>query len=109
MGIANGAHVRIIARSTIAEFATRHPETRASLDHWVSVARASEWQNILEVVGAFSKAKAINGERVRFEVAGGNYRMIVAFKFGTAMIAFVKFIGTHAEYDRIDAATVNLF
>ena len=101
--------MRIIARSALAGFAARHPETQASLDHWVSVARAAQWRTINEVVGAFSKAKAINGERVRFEVAGGNYRMIVAFKFGTAMIAFVKFIGSHAEYDRVDAVTVNLF
>jgi mRNA interferase HigB len=53
----------------------------------------------------FPKAKALNAERVRFEIAGGNYRLVVAIKF-TARIAFVKFIGTHAEYDRIDALTV---
>ena len=50
----------------------------------------------------------LNGERVRFEVVGGDYRLIVAIDFRRA-IAFVKFIGTHAEYDRIDAHTVNLF
>lgn len=54
------------------------------------------------------KAKVINGERVRFEIAGGNYRMIVAFDF-RRQIAFVKFIGIHAEYDRIDAAQVSRF
>ena len=53
----------------------------------------------------FPKAKALNAERVRFEIAGGNYRLVVAIKF-TARIVFVKFIGTHAEYDRIDALTV---
>lgn len=56
----------------------------------------------------FSRAKALNGERVRFEVAGGDFRMIVAFDFGRG-IAFVKFIGTHADYDRIDALTVSRF
>jgi mRNA interferase HigB len=53
-------------------------------------------------------AKIPNGERARFEVAGGNFRMIIAFDFGRE-IAFVKFIGTHAEYDRINALTVALF
>jgi mRNA interferase HigB len=53
-------------------------------------------------------AKILNGERVRFEVAGGNFRMIVAFDFRRC-IAFIKFIGSHAEYDRIDALTVSQF
>jgi mRNA interferase HigB len=57
---------------------------------------------------AAPNAKIPNGERARFEIAGGNYRMIVAFDFGRS-IAFVKFIGTHAEYDRVDALTVSLF
>src|SRR3546814_9115400 len=52
----------------------------------------------------FSKAKTVTAERVRFEVAGGDHIMIVAFHFRRG-IAFIKFIGTHAEYDRIDAAT----
>src|SRR3546814_19773650 len=55
-----------------------------------------------------SKAKTVTAERVRFEVAGGDHRVIVAFHFRRG-IAFRKFIGTHAEYDRIDAPTVAQF
>jgi len=50
----------------------------------------------------------LNRDRVRFEVAGGDYRLIAAFNF-RRQIAFVKFIGTHAEYDAIDALTVARF
>ncbi len=100
--------MRIIARSNIAAYADRHPLTKASLDHWVLVARAANWQSTVEVQAAFSTAKVLNGERVRFEVAGGNHRMIVAFRFDL-QIAFVKFIGTHNEYDRVDALTVSQF
>lgn len=100
--------MRLIARSTLAAFADRHPETRASLAHWMSVAKSAEWANAAEVQASFSKAKALSGERVRFEIAGGDYRLIVAFDFGRG-IAFVKFIGTHADYDRIDALTVSRF
>jgi mRNA interferase HigB len=61
------------------------------------------------VLSSFAEnAKILNGERARFEIAGGNFRLIVAFDFGRS-IAFIKFIGTHAEYDRIDALTVSLF
>jgi mRNA interferase HigB len=100
--------MRIIARSTLVAFWEKHPETKASLTHWQNVAKAAEWQNASDGQAAFSKAKVLNGERVRFEVAGGDYRLIVAFDFRRA-IAFVKFVGTHKKYDRIDALAVNLF
>lgn len=61
-----------------------------------------------DVRAAAPNAKILNGERARFEVAGGNHRMIVAFDFVKG-IAFIKFVGTHAEYDRIDALNVALF
>ena len=100
--------MRLIARSTLVAFVAKHPETRASLTHWQSVVKAANWTNATEVQAAFSKAKALNGERVRFEAAGCDYRLIAAFDFRRG-IAFVKFVGSHAEYDRIDTLTVNLF
>jgi mRNA interferase HigB len=102
------AAMRIIARNKLVAFWARHPETEASLKHWHEVTLAAAWQSPLEVVTDFSKAKSLNGERVRFEVAGGDYRMVVAFDWKRS-IAFIKFIGTHAEYDKIDALAVNIF
>lgn len=100
--------MRIIARQTLVLFAAKHPETKPSVERWSSIAKAASWNAMGDVQAAFPKAKVLNAERVRFEVAGGNYRMIVAFDF-SRQIAFIKLIGTHAEYDRIDALTVTLF
>jgi mRNA interferase HigB len=100
--------MRVIARNQLVAFWTDHPETEASLRHWYEVTAAAQWQSPLDAVNSFSKAKALNGERVRFQVAGGDYRLVVAFDWRRG-IAFIKFIGTHAAYDRIDALTVNLF
>jgi mRNA interferase HigB len=100
--------VRIIARRTLVAFALTHPETAASLVHWERVTKAARWRKPEDVLASFSKAKTINAERIRFEISGGDYRMIVAFDFGR-QVAFVKFVGTHAQYDRVDAATVSLF
>ena len=72
------------------------------------MAQAARWASNADVLATFSKAMAVNGERVRFEIHGGDHRLIVAFNFRTG-IAFVKFIGSHAEYDRIDALTVSQF
>ncbi len=100
--------MRIIARSTIVEYWEVHPTTKPSLTHWLSVAKDANWTDPQAVAADFSKAKVLNGERVRFEVAGGDYRLIVAFDFGR-QIAFIKFIGSHAEYDKIDALAVSQF
>ena len=100
--------MRIIAQSTIKTFSDRNPAASASLAHWSAMTRAAAWQTSNEVQVAFPKAKVLNGERVRFEIKGGDFRLIAAFDF-RRQIAFVKFIGTHAEYDRIDALTVSQF
>jgi len=100
--------MRGIARNKLIAFWSKRPTTEASLRHWYEVAGAATWQSPLDVVADFSKAKSLNGERVRFEVAGGDYRMVVAFDWKRS-IAFVKFVGTHAEYDKIDVLTVSLF
>jgi mRNA interferase HigB len=100
--------VRIIARSTLATFWGRHPETETSLSRWLAATRAAGWGSMGDVQRAFPKAKVLNSERVRFEVAGSDYRMIVAFDFEW-QIAFVKFLGTHKDYDRVDALTISRF
>lgn len=97
--------MNVIKRSTLEAFWTRHPETEQALKAWFRVVKGAKWTSPLDVLRSFPKAKALNTERIRFEILGGNYRLIVAFKF-SAQIAFVKFIGTHAEYDRVNALTV---
>ncbi|MDE5454820.1 type II toxin-antitoxin system HigB family toxin [Bradyrhizobium sp. CSA112] len=81
---------------------------KVSLERWHAIVRGAQWTSTDQVQKAAPKAKVLNRERVRFEVAGGNYRLVAAFDF-RRQIAFVKFIGTHAEYDRIDALKVSQF
>ncbi len=100
--------MRVIARDSLVSFWDQHPEAKVSLERWHSIVRAAQWTSTDEVQKAAPKAKVLNRERVRFEVAGGSYRLVAAFDF-RRQIAFVKFIGTHAEYDRIDALKVSRF
>lgn len=100
--------MRIVAHKTIVAYFGKHQLTRASLTHWLEMAENAEWTSAIGVTVDFSKAKTVTAERVRFEVAGGDHRMIVASHFRRG-IAFIKFIGTHAEYDRVDAETVGQF
>jgi mRNA interferase HigB len=98
--------MRVIARNTLVAFWAKHPETRVSLERWHEVVRAAAWTSTADIHAAIPKAKVLDAERVRFEIAGGNYRLVAAFDF-RRQIAFVKFLGTHPEYDRIDALTVS--
>ena len=100
--------MRVIARSTLHGFWGKHHEARVPLERWYRLVRAAHWTSTDEVSRAAPKCKVLNGERVRFEVAGGNYRLIAAFDFHR-QVAFVKFIGSHADYDRIDPFTIAQF
>jgi mRNA interferase HigB len=95
-----------VARNVLVAFWGRHPETKVPLERWYK--RAAQWASTEDVQRAIPKAKVLTSERVRFEIAGGDYRLVAAFDF-RRKIAFVKFIGTQAEYDRVDALTVSQF
>jgi mRNA interferase HigB len=97
--------MRIVAWSTLATYSETHPETKAPLTRWHTLVKAARWASMDDVRQAAPNAVVLNGERVRFEIAGGNYRLIVMIHF-RRQIVFVNFIGTHAEYDKVDALTV---
>jgi mRNA interferase HigB len=100
--------VRIIKRSTLARFAGEYPKAKPSLERWIKLVRAAKWNLMNDIQVTLPGAVVLNGERARFEVAGGNFRLIASFSF-RHQIVFVKFIGTHAEYDKIDALTVSKY
>ena len=100
--------MRVIARSTLVGFWTSHRDAKVALERWYRLVRAAHWVSMDDVQSAVPRCKALNRERVRFEVAGGKYRLVAAFDF-RRQVAFVKFVGTHADYDRVDALTVSQF
>jgi mRNA interferase HigB len=89
-------------------YARTHPETAVPLERWYRLVKAANWTSMDDIRRASPKAKVLNRDRARFEIAGGNYRLIASFDF-RRQIVFVKFIGTRAEYDAIDALTVARF
>jgi mRNA interferase HigB len=100
--------VRLIAASNLVAHSAANPASAAALNDFRQMVRAADWRSMDDVRAAASTVKVLNGERARFEVAGGRFRLIVAINFA-ARIVFVKFVGTHAEYDKIDALTVSQF
>ena len=99
--------MRILKRATVKAYAAAHAPATAALEVWLGKTEKAHWTKPDDIYADIRSIKILNGERVRFE-AGDNYRMVVAFDFRRE-IAYVKFVGTHAEYDRIDALTVDMF
>jgi mRNA interferase HigB len=102
-----GAALRIIALRNLREF-WRIPEFRDSeqaLKTWYSLARTANWKSSHDVKAQLSTASIIGNKRVVFNIAGNKYRLVVQFHFNTS-IGYVRFVGTHKQYDAIDAETI---
>ena len=97
--------MRVIARRTLKEFWQRHPDAEASLRAWFKEARAAEWKSPADLKTRYPSASILANNRVIFNIRGNNYRLIAAIHFEHAVL-YIRFIGTHAEYDQIDAATI---
>ena len=97
--------MRVIAKRTLREFWQKHSTAKQPLLSWYRAVQTVNWQNNAEIKERFSTASIINATRVVFNIGGNNYRLICIIKFDKQII-FIRFIGTHKEYDKINAAEV---
>jgi mRNA interferase HigB len=97
--------MRIIAISLLRAFWTRHPQAEMPLRAWYAEASRADWKNPADIKAAYRNASFLPGNRVVFNIKGNDYRLVVAVHFNRGMM-FIRFVGTHAEYDRIDAGTI---
>jgi len=100
--------MRIIAKRTLRRFWEEHPrgaEARPALQVWYSVAHAADWETPADVKASFADASILKGGRVVFNVAGNKFRLVVRINYAYRVI-YVRFIGTHREYDDLDAETI---
>ncbi len=93
---------RIIAKRTLREFWENHPDSEQYLKTWYETAKNSKWNSPNEVKMTYINASILKNNRVVFNIKGNSYRLIVKFNY-VKQWAFIRFIGTHAEYDKIDA------
>ena len=96
--------MRIIARKKLSDFWKKHPDSEAPLRAWFVETRAAHWRNFAEVKQAFNHVDRA-GERLVFNIGGNKYRLVVLVDFQRHGV-LVRFVGTHKQYDRIDAASV---
>lgn len=93
---------RIIAKRTLREFWVKHPETEQYLKTWYETAKNACWNSPHDIKRSYATASILKDNRVVFNIKGNSYRLVVKFNFEYQW-AFIRFIGTHSEYDVIDA------
>jgi mRNA interferase HigB len=95
----------IIAKRTLVRFAAQHPDALVALMEWYDTVDEADWATPTDVRSTFNSVDYVGNNRFVFNVRGNRYRLIAAVLFSIRTV-YVKFVGTHAEYDRIDAKTI---
>ena len=93
--------MRIIVYKHIEQFAAIHTEAKIALDDWYSKTEKAEWTCFADVKRMFNAVDSIGNKRYVFNIKGNSYRLIALILF-TPKIVYIRYIGTHADYDKID-------
>ena len=97
--------MRVISRKCLREFWEKHPDARQPLQAWLADIHHAEWHSPSEIKDVYRNASFLANNRVVFNIKGNTYRLVVVVQY-THGILYIRFVGTHGEYDRIDAATI---
>ena len=96
---------RILAKSTLREYWEMHPDSEQYLKTWYDTAMNADWKTPADVKQTYANASILKESRIVFNIKGNSYRLIAKFNFAKQWI-FIRFVGTHAEYDKIDAEII---
>lgn len=94
--------MRIISKKILREFWLKHADSEQQLKAWFRETEKAEWKSINDLKYEYPTASILKDNRIVFNIKGNNYRLIVKFNF-EFQISWIRFIGTHAEYDKINA------
>ena len=97
--------MRIISRRKLREFWVKHTEAKQALRVWYHDVKRAAWKTPADIKSAYRNASFLANNRVVFNIKGNDYRLVVVVRYH-AGIVYIRFVGTHNEYDKIDAATI---
>jgi mRNA interferase HigB len=101
----NFGTMRVVAKSTLRNYWELYPDSEQSLLSWYETALRAKWENFNEVKQHFGTCKVLGNDRIIFRIKGNNYRLVVKISF-TNQLIWIRFIGTHSEYDLINAKQI---
>lgn len=97
--------MRIISRKILKDFWELHADSRQQLQAWYADAKQADWKSLADIKNFYRNASIVSNNRVIFNIKGNKYRLVVAINYNIGIV-FIRFVGTHQEYDKIDAATI---
>jgi mRNA interferase HigB len=97
--------MRVIALSALREFWERHPDARPALEAWYADAKRATWKAPSDIKDTYRNASIVGKNRVVFNIKGNSYRLVVAVQYEHGIV-FIRFVGAHRDYDRMDVETV---
>jgi mRNA interferase HigB len=97
--------MHIISRKRLKEFWEQHPNARTSLESWFVDVKQADWKNPNDIKIVYRNASFVDGNRVVFNINGNKYRLVVLVQY-TYKIVYIRFIGSHQEYDDIDVSNI---
>jgi len=99
--------MHIVAKKALVDFIRDHARAGPALLSWHAEAAKADWRTPQDIRNDYASASFVGKNRVVFNIKDNDYRLIVAIAYRVGVV-YIKFVGTHAEYDKIDAATVEL-
>ena len=97
--------MRIISRRTLKEFWNRHPDAKQRLQAWYVDAKHAAWKSPADIKEVYRNASFVANNRVVFNIKGNQYRVVVAVQYEHGIV-YLRFVGTHREYELINASTI---
>ncbi|RDC65476.1 type II toxin-antitoxin system HigB family toxin [Adhaeribacter pallidiroseus] len=97
--------MRVIAKRTLRDFWEKHADSEQQLKAWYNEAEQANWQSPNEIKKDYPSASILEDNRMVFNIKGNNYRLIVRINYKYGLI-WIRFIGTHAEYDKVDVTKI---
>lgn len=97
--------MRVFSKSRLRDFWEQHPDAQAALDDWYRTARRAHWGNPADIRSRYANASFVGRDRVVFNIRGNTYRLVVQVDYAKERV-HIRFVGTHAQYDRINAGEV---
>lgn len=97
--------MRIIARSKLIAYYEKHGDSKTALEEWYTKTRNADWTCFADMRRSFNSVDSVGNQHYVFNIKGNDYRLVVVIKM-TIKTVLIRFIGTHSEYDKIDATNI---
>jgi mRNA interferase HigB len=97
--------MRIIKRKTLQDFYRKHTSSKTAFECWFAEAKKAKWSTPDDIKKRYRSADILKNNRVVFDIKGDDYRLVVKIAYQVGIV-YIRFVGTHKEYDKIDAETI---